>query len=232
MSGHKTLQQNMNDYYNARAQEYDEIYAGIGYTSIPDPNAYKQEVKIVSDLIGKHIRGRQIDIACGTGFWLPSYASNCPEIFLIDQSENMVSECMKKIKKLAIEDKCKIIRDDFFRYKFEESIFDNALIGSLLSHFSNEQEIEFFNKLKYILKPEGEFIIIDSIWNEEKAKKRNKSGIQERPLNDGRKFKIYKRYFNRNDVEILKTKYSLELEIILEGRVFIGLKGRIKADIY
>ncbi len=73
-------------YYDGRANEYDELYEGKG-PAFPDPEAYKDDVKRIREIAHDFGRGHLIDIACGTGFWLPYYASNCAEITLVDQSE-------------------------------------------------------------------------------------------------------------------------------------------------
>ncbi len=221
------LQQSMKDYYNERAKEYEDIYIGKGYKSLVDSNAYIEDVKAVSKLIGKYLNGKTIDIACGTGYWMPYYHSSCTEIFLIDQAKKTLKECQKKIQNLDIENKCKVVCSDFFDYNFKKARFNSALVGSILSHLTEKQEADFFNKLKNILKPGAEFVILDSAWNEEKAKKRKKSGIQERPLKDGRKFKILKKYFDRNDAKVWEKKYNLKSKVFYEGRVLIGITGKI-----
>lgn len=44
------------NYYNERVSEYEEIYTmGAGPASIPDPSAYREEVKTVSKLISKYV---------------------------------------------------------------------------------------------------------------------------------------------------------------------------------
>ena len=107
-------QQELFEYYNQRAPEYEAFYYGGKPAYVPDPDAYRGEVSIISRLLPTYISGNCIDIACGTGFWLPFYEENCPEIALIDQSQSMLVECAKKVKKLGIENKTEIICDDFF----------------------------------------------------------------------------------------------------------------------
>ena len=142
------LQQSMKDYYNERAGEFEDIYAGKGHKSLTDSNAYIEDVKAVSKLISKYLNGKTIDIACGTGYWLPYYHSNCTEIFLIDYAKKTLKECQKKIKNLNIENKCNVVYSDFFIYNFKKSCFDSALVGSILSHLTEKQEADFFKKLK------------------------------------------------------------------------------------
>ena len=124
----KKLKEEINEYYNERAKEYEDfLIFGGNPASIFDPESYQSEAKNISSLLSRFIEGKIVDIACGTGYWLPSYAQNCPEITLIDQSQKMLDECTKKIESLGIEKKCKLILDDFFAYEFKEKEFDVAL---------------------------------------------------------------------------------------------------------
>ncbi len=222
----KKLKVGINEYYSGRAKEYEELYKYGGTpASISDPEAYKSEAKIISKLLNKFIKGKIVDIACGTGYWLPYYAPNCQEITLIDQSQKMLNECKKKIEGLGINKKCKLICDDFFNCGFEEKKFDMGLIGFFLSHCNDEQEKLFFDKMKKMLKIDGEMWFLDSAWNEERSKVRDKLGIQERELNDGRRFNIYKKYYDKTDVQLLAMKYKIKFDILHQGKIFIVFRG-------
>jgi hypothetical protein len=118
-----------------------------------------------------------------------------------------------------------VIRADFFEYDFTKSSFDSCLVGFFMSHLSIASEQLFFNKVRYILKPNAHFMLIDSAWSEIRKKYREKEGMQERVLNDGRKFTIYKRYFNKDDISRLFKKYSIKLESIYVGDVFLAAIG-------
>jgi demethylmenaquinone methyltransferase/2-methoxy-6-polyprenyl-1,4-benzoquinol methylase len=214
-------------YYNERAEEYEDIYIqGAGPASIADPQAYKTEVSILENIVKKFCHGKIIDIACGTGFWLPNYAFQCSHITLIDQSSKMISECESKINSLGINDKCTLLKDDFLEYQFGTSKFDFALIGFFLSHLNKEQERAFFEKLRTILKPSGNFLIFDSTWNTERAKTRAKQGKHQRKLNDGRTYDIYKRYFDESDIKIMAKEHQLSLTIEHLGKVFVAVLGK------
>ncbi len=222
----KKLKVGINQYYNERAKEYEELYTLGGATaSIPNPESYKNEAKIISELLKKFIKGKIVDIACGTGYWLPYYAPNSRKITLIDQSQEMLNECKQKIGYLEINKKCKLICDDFFNCEFEEKEFDIGLIGFFLSHCNEEQEKLFFDKIKKMLKVDGEMWFLDSAWNKERSKVRDKLGIQERELKNGRKFNIYKKYFDKSDVQALAVKYKIKFDVLHQGKIFIVFRG-------
>ena len=209
------------DYYDERAPEYEAFYLGGIPAKIPDPALYRKDTSAISKLLAGCIGGECLDIACGTGFWLPVYEKNCTRITLIDQSESMLAECRQKIEKLGIENKTEVIRGDLFDYPFEEHRYDSALAGFLLSHLSDAEEDSFFHILKRVLKIRGRFAIIDDVWNQQVAATgRAKAGQIKRTLSDGRQFEIYKRYFEKPDLYHLAERYDLKLEILYWGRLF------------
>ncbi len=96
-------------------------------------------------------------------------------------------------------------------HRFGGGLFDCAVVGFLLSHLTVEQEAVFFDILRQLLAPEGLFVILDSAWSIERAATRRKEGTQERTLNDGRGFQIYKRYFDTGDLSAMGEANGLTL---------------------
>jgi ubiquinone/menaquinone biosynthesis C-methylase UbiE len=213
--------QGMLSYYDERADEYDEIYLGKGHATI-DPDVYERDVAKISEMVSKFGKGHLIDIACGTGFWLPNYARNCNQITLLDQSERMLSKCKDRVEELGLTATSSFIQGDFLDINLETSKYDRVLVGFLLSHLTCEQEKVFFQKLEEILKPNPQLMLIDSGWNKRREQYREKEGIQERVLNDGRIFRIYKRYFEKSDVEEMLKRYNFKARSYYVGEALIA----------
>jgi SAM-dependent methyltransferase len=209
------------DYYDERAPEYEAFYRGGLPAKVPDPAVYRNDTSAISKLLAGYIGGECIDLACGTGFWLPVYEKNCRRITLLDQSGSMLAECARKIEKLGIENKAEIVRGDLFGYPFREREYDSAIAGFWLSHLTDAEEDSFFHIIKGILKPEGVFVIIDDVWSQEiAATGRPKAGKVSRSLGDGRRFEIFKRYLGEQDLYDLAEKHDMKLEIVYWGRIF------------
>ncbi len=228
------LHQQIIRYYDERAEEYDEVYLGKiprmyteQYNKIAPKIARsnREDVKELIKITGKFGHGHLIDIGCGTGFWLQYYAGNCSHIKLVDRSKKMLSVCKKRISNLAISKKCKIINDDFFKFKAAKNAYDCAFIGFLLSHLTQTDENRFFIKLKKILKPKAKVLIFDSAWSPLRKGVRLKEGYHERILNDGRKFTIYKRYFTKSDITKMFKRHGLKLKSLHMGDVFFSAIG-------
>ncbi len=218
------LQRKLISYYDERAQEYDEIYSGKS-PLIQEPDLYQKDVKRIAGIISTFGTGHVVDIGCGTGFWLPYYAGNASRITLIDESENMLNICRRRIKALEIADKCEIHRENFFRKTFGNNRFDSVIIGFFVSHIPPKHEELFFTRLKTLLKPYAQVLFIDSVWSKERRPHRKKSGIQERTLNNGRTFKIFKRYFTLPDVEAMFERHGFTLLSSYMGNVFLAATG-------
>ena len=218
---HQPENQELFEYYNDRAPEYEAFYAGEFPTGPRSPELYKSDTKAIQQLIPDYISGKCIDIACGTGFWLPYYHQNCTTITLIDQSNGVLAESKKKIKDLSIENKAKTQCGDIFIDIPSDRFYDSALAGFIISHFKNEELSEFFTILRKALKPGGQFVIIDSVWGEEaKAHHRDQNGMATRRLYDGREFQIYKRYFTKEELQNIARKSGIKVEIIYWGNIF------------
>ena len=86
-------------YYDQRAPEYEEAFTlGTGTSSIQDPEVFKADARVLPGIVRRFARGRIMDLACGTAFWLPEYAPGCSHITLFDQSDRMLMEARGKVK--------------------------------------------------------------------------------------------------------------------------------------
>jgi demethylmenaquinone methyltransferase/2-methoxy-6-polyprenyl-1,4-benzoquinol methylase len=213
-------------YYDERASEYEEAYViGTGTASILDPDVFRREASLLTGVVERGARGRIVDIACGTGYWLPHYAEQCSSITLIDQSQRMLDECRKKVVALEVSARTAIVQDDVFDHTFTTHAHDSALVGFLISHITIDQEQLLFERLRGMLDPAGRFLILDSAWSPERARFNSKVERQERRLNDGSRFEVYKRYCDRQDLAAWETTYGVNLTIEHFGTAFFAVSG-------
>jgi ubiquinone/menaquinone biosynthesis C-methylase UbiE len=221
------LRRGMLRYYDERAPEYEDAYVlGTGTASIPDPEVFRREAVLLAGIVERFARGRLVDLACGTGYWLPHYAARCSQITLIDQAPRMLDECRKKIATLDAPDRITIVRDDVLEHPFTSGAFDSALIGFLISHLTGDQEQTLFERVRRLLDAKGRFLILESAWSPERARVNVKVERQERRLNDGSRFEIYKRYLDRQDIHGWATKYGVATSVEFFGTAFVAVSGQ------
>jgi ubiquinone/menaquinone biosynthesis C-methylase UbiE len=194
---------------------------GKSHTTI-DADVYRKDVANVSEMVSRFGKGHLIDIACGAGFWLPNYARNCNQITFLDQSARMLSKCKDRVEELGLADISSFIQGDFLDIKLEASKYDCALVGFLLSHITLEQEKTFFRKLEENLKANPQLMFIESAWNKRRQRYQEKEGVQERVLNNGRIFRVYKRYFDKPAVEEMFEWYKFEVISYYTGEAIIA----------
>ncbi len=219
------LRRSMNEYYNERAEEFDEIYTlGKPPGTVTDPELYKEEARSLGNLVREHCRGSILDIPCGTGYWLQFYAADCSAISLVDQSENMLREGREKAQEHGVESITTFMKSDALEVKFEDRSFDSVLVGFFLSHVSDSQIDLFFNRLRNALKPGGRVLILDSNWTRHRGS-RPKEGTTVRTLNDGRQYEIYKRYFEGADFDRMSDACEMDFSVQYEGKLYLGVTG-------
>lgn len=222
------LRQSMNEYYDERAAEFDEIYTlGKPPGSVKDPEHYMEEARQLAKIVREQGRGSLLDIPCGTGYWLQFYAENCSAITLVDQSEKMLGQGREKAREHGVEPISRFLRADALEVPLEDRSFDTVLVGFFLSHITDQQMDLFFEKIRSVLKPAGHLLILDSCWSPFR-KTRPKEGMAQRKLNDGRLFEIYKRYFDRSDFERMAKAYDMEFTIHHEGEIYLGVSGKMR----
>lgn len=208
----------MNKYYDERADEYDDIYLGKGPASVKDPDAYQNDVRHVKSILEKQkCSGNVIDVPAGTAFWMDSYYKNAESILLIDQSSNMLEQSKSRAASFGVEDKCTFIKADILTLDELPLSADYVICGFLISHFNDVKEKHFFNFLKKSISVSGQIFVIDSTWNDERADKL-KEGLQSRKLNDGTEFEIYKKYFDKDEINSLGKKHGFKTNVKYIGK--------------
>lgn len=221
------LRRSMFRYYDERASEYEDAYVrGTGTASIPDPEVFRREAALLAGIVERVPGGRLVDLACGTGHWLKCYAARCSSVTLIDQSPRMLDECRKRIAALNVSDRASLVQADVFDYTFAQRTFDTALVGFLISHLTEEQEQQLFVRLRTMLDAGGRFLILDSAYSADRARFNAKIERQERHLNDGSRFEIYKRYVDRQDISRWTELYGAALVVEHFGTAFVAVSGR------
>ena len=166
-------------YYEARAAEYDEWYAGTGVFAERDRPGWDAEVERLVAFVAGLPEQRTLDVACGTAF-LTRHLSGF--VVGLDQSPNMVAIAQSRLPDgLAL-------TGDALRLPFADGAFDRVLAGHFYGHLEPDERRTFLAEAARVA---PELVIVDSALREGEPAE----AWQERRLNDGTRHRVFKRWF-------------------------------------
>lgn len=142
----------MGEFFDARLRGYEEHQL----TSIDSAEVF---YPFTAGCLPQAEETRLLDLGCGTGLELGYYFDKVPsaEVVGIDLAPGMLNELREKFP----DKKMKLIRGSYFEVPFGESCFDAAVSVESLHHFTKEEKIPLYRKLRKALKPGGCFILTD-----------------------------------------------------------------------
>lgn len=112
---------------------------------------------------------RILDLGCGTGLELGYYFESVPtaRVTGVDLAPGMLDALRRKFPDRALT----LVLGSYFDVPFGEEVFDAAVSVESLHHFTQEEKIPLYAKLRRALKPGGFFILTDyfSVSDEEES---------------------------------------------------------------
>jgi len=166
-------------YYDRRAPEYDEWYRGAGRFAERDRPGWGQEVEALGLALAALPPARTLDVACGTGFLtrlLPG------ELVGLDQSEAMLEEARRQAPDATY------VQGDALSLPFEDGAFERVFTAHFYGHLEDGDRERFVAEARRLA---PELVVVDSALREDVDSEER----QERILNDGSRWEVYKRYF-------------------------------------
>jgi demethylmenaquinone methyltransferase/2-methoxy-6-polyprenyl-1,4-benzoquinol methylase len=192
-------------YYEARAAEYDEWYEGLGRFDGVDRPRWDEEVQELETTVSRLPAARTLDVACGTGFLTRHLGG---EIVGLDQSESMLELARARIPHGTF------VHGDALALPFPDASFDRVLTGHFYGHLEPGERERFLAEARRVA---PELVVVDSALRPDREPEER----QERVLNDGSRWEVYKRYFSgRGLAEELGGG-----EVLLDGRWFVVVRA-------
>ena len=142
----------MADFFHARLEGYEEhMLRNIDRAEVFYPRT--------ASLLPPFPGARVLDLGCGTGLELRYYFSLNPgaQVTGIDLASGMLLALEKNFPGKDLE----LICDSYFDVPFGENRFDGAVSVESLHHFTKEEKIPLYRKLRAALKPGCSFILTD-----------------------------------------------------------------------
>ena len=169
----------MKAYYDARAREYDEWYLGLGRWDGLERPHWDDDLHALEATVAALPPARTLDVACGTGF-LTRHVSG--EITALDQSAGMLAVAAGRLPH------ARLVHADAFPLPFADASFERVFTGHFYGHLRPDDRRAFLADSRRVA---GEIVVVDSAVRPD----REREEVQERILNDGSRWTVYKRYF-------------------------------------
>jgi demethylmenaquinone methyltransferase/2-methoxy-6-polyprenyl-1,4-benzoquinol methylase len=192
-------------YYDARAPEYDEWYRGLGRFEERDRPEWDLDVRELEETVAALPPLRTLDVACGTGFLTRHLRG---DVVGLDQSPRMLAVAREQAPA------AELVQEDALDLAFPDGSFDRVFTGHFYGHLEPDDRERFLAEARRVA---PELVVVDSITrpNEEPEQ------FQERFLNDGTRWTVYKRYFEPDQL-------AEELgggEVLLANRWFVVVRA-------
>ncbi|WP_397448364.1 class I SAM-dependent methyltransferase [Pseudomonas sp. NA-150] len=177
----------MQEYYAARASEYDRIYA--------KPERQSDLRMIEQWLPGVYQGANVLEIACGTGYWTQFFAPLAKRVMAIDSSPETMEIAASRVP----QDKVEFVVGDAYALPQVEPKFDAAFAGFWFSHVPKSRVPEFLGGLNARLKPGARVVLLDNRYVEGSSTRvsaadANGDTWQSRPLDDGSSHQVLKNF--------------------------------------
>ncbi|OLE31337.1 MAG: hypothetical protein AUG43_00375 [Actinobacteria bacterium 13_1_20CM_3_68_10] len=169
----------MKAYYERRAPEYDDWWLGTGVFRKRRRPGWLEETKALTRTLGTLPPARTLDVACGTGFLTQHLRG---EITGLDQSPSMLELARAKVPE------GRFVQGDALELPFSDDSFERLLTSFFYGHLEEDDRDAFLREARRVA---DELIVVDSALHDEV----DPVEWQERVLNDGSRWQVYKRYF-------------------------------------
>jgi demethylmenaquinone methyltransferase/2-methoxy-6-polyprenyl-1,4-benzoquinol methylase len=195
----------MKAYYDARAPEYDEWYEGRGRFARRERPAWTELLGELADTIRALPPARTLDVACGTAYatrWLPG------DITGLDQSARMLEVARERLPG------ARFVQGDALALPFGEDSFERVATMSFYGHLEGDDRERFLAEARRVA---PELVVVDAALRDDVEPEE----WQERILNDGSSWTVYKRYFTAAGL-------AQELgggETVYDGRWFVAVRS-------
>ena len=116
-----------------------------------------------------------LDLGCGTGLELEFYFPLCPtaQITGIDLSQGMLSRLGEKFPEKDLT----LLQGSYFDVPLGENVFDAAVSVESLHHFTKEEKIPLYAKVRAALKEGGYFLLTDYFSLSEEEERRHRQTL-------------------------------------------------------
>lgn len=195
----------MKAYYDARAPEYDDWYEGRGRFAGRERPAWNELLGALADTLRALSPAKTLDVACGSGYatrWLPG------DVTGLDASERMLGQARVHVPQATF------VRGDALALPFRDGAFERVTTMHFYGHLEAGDRTQFLAEARRVA---PELVVVDAALRPDVRPEE----WQERVLEDGSRWTVYKRYFT---AEVLLDELGGG-EVLHEGRWFVVVRS-------
>jgi ubiquinone/menaquinone biosynthesis C-methylase UbiE len=171
-------------YYDARASEYDDWVYGTGLFADRHRPDWHEERERLQEALAALPPARTLDVACGTG-WLTQHLPG--EIVGLDASGSMLEVARERVPE------GEFVVGDALSLPFPDESFDRLLTGHFYGHLEEPERLRFLTEARRVA---AQLVVVDSALHDGVEPRE----WQERVLNDGSRWEVFKRYFTGDEL--------------------------------
>jgi ubiquinone/menaquinone biosynthesis C-methylase UbiE len=171
-------------YYDARAREYDDWVYGTGVFADRHRPDWHEERERLQEALAALPPARTLDVACGTG-WLTQHLPG--EIVGLDASGSMLEVARERVPE------GEFVVGDALSLPFPDESFDRLLTGHFYGHLEEPERLRFLTEARRVA---AQLVVVDSALHDGVEPRE----WQERVLNDGSRWEVFKRYFTGDEL--------------------------------
>ncbi len=169
-----------------------------------------------------------LEIASGSGWWTSRLAP-CNRVVATDFAPEMIARAREFADPAVPVDRC---RADAYRLPVAAAAVDTCFFGFWLSHVPVSRAPEFMREAARVVRPGGEIWLLDSRQATTSGKHSqqvagSKVQQQQRTLNDGRDFEIWKIYWSPSDLRFLLGLVCDDVHVATTDTYFVMARGRV-----
>ena len=212
-------------YYRARAPEYDEWFLRHGRYDQGEEHsqAWSTEVTQVEQALqDARPAGHILELACGTGLWTRHLVGPAQHVVAVDASPEVIALNRKRVKSPKVD----YVQADLFDWDPGGATFDFIFFGFWLTHVPPDRFDWFWSRLRSVLEPGGRVFFVDNARDSsthpvERVRGSTEDCAVERRLNDGRRFRLVKVFYEPAELEERLNQIGWRGNIQLSGSFFI-----------
>ncbi len=232
MSREQQLLAEQKHYYRARAAEYDAWWERRGRYdrgNAANERWFAEAAALERELQRFGPRGAVLELACGTGLWTRVLARHASHLTAVDAAPEMLELNRQRLRRPALRTRhapVEYVQADLFNWRPPPARFDVCFFGFWLSHVPESRFESFWQAVAGALRPGGRVFFIDSDRSDRSTAADHRlpqAGDQtmQRRLDDGREFRIVKRFYEPEALEHRLSGLGFRVEVHRTGEFFL-----------